>query len=144
MNSNLRVEKAGAGGIWTFLLVFSAVILFIGVYLGFIKSHGYVKATGVVVSLREEERIDADEGHDTVIDYYPTVKFNVDGKEYTGELDISTGPGAVGEEVKIQYDPLDPSKVNSYSPGIVTYIFVVGIVLLAVSVFKIVSGSRGK
>ncbi len=136
MDSDIREEKGGIGGMSIILIVLALAILFVGVYLGFIKSHGYVKSTGVVVSLREVESLDTD--NDVVIDYYPTVKFNVDGKEYTGELDISTSPSAVGTEVKIQYDPEDPSKVNSYSPGIVTYIFVVGIALLAFAVFKIV------
>ena len=111
-------------------------------YLGFIKSGGYVKSTGVIVSLSERESYDSDLGKVTY--YYPTVKHTVNGREYTGTLDISTGAGAVGSEVKILYDPQDPSKINSHSPGIVIYIFAVGGILFALAVFKLVREKREK
>lgn len=126
--------------IWTFVLVFALLVLVVGVYLGFIKSSGYVKSTGVVVSLREQTVTDVDTGYTTY--YYPTVSHTVDGKEYTGALDINVGSDSIGQEMKIQYDPDDPSKINSYSPGIVIYIFAVGIILAGVSVYKLITAKK--
>ncbi len=141
MEFNTRVYSASGRKVWTVVLVFSLAILAVGIYLGFIKSGGYVRSTGVVVSLKEEESYDSDLGKVTY--YYPTVKHTVNGREYTGTLDISTGAEDIGSEVKILYDPQDPSKINSYSPGIVIYIFAVGGILFALAVFKLVREKRG-
>ena len=136
----MKVEKTvivnDSRKLWIFLLVFSLAVMAVGVYLGFIKSAGYVRTTGVVVGNREETRFDSDTGTKTT--YYPTVSYTVDGKEYTGTLDIGGGYCAIGEELKIQYDPDDPSKVNSYSPGVVILIFVLSVPLFALSVYKLV------
>ena len=111
------------------------------IYIGFVKSRGYVRSTGVVVSLRAEETYDSDRGG-TVTYYYPTVRYTVDGREYQGELDMSAAESSMGRELKIQYDPNDPSRVNSYSPGIVIYILIVSGVLLLLSVFMLLRRNK--
>ena len=138
----VRVEEASGKKIWIFLLVFSMIVLAIGVYRGFIKSAGYVKTTGVVVSLREETQYDTDTGSNRTY-YFPTVSYNVDGEEYTGELDIGSGY-SIGEELKIQYDPQDPSKVNSDTPVITIIIFVICIPFIALSVFRLIKESKAE
>ena len=135
MEVKTRVYTAQSKKVWIVVLVFALVVLAIGVYLGFIKSNGYVRTTGTIESFRAEESYDSDMGYVTY--YYPTVRYIVDGKAYTGELDISSSPGNIGKEVKVQYDPENPSKVNSYSPGIVLYILALGVVLAAVSLFQL-------
>ena len=135
MNIETKTYSAEGRKVWTVVLIFALAILAVGLYLGFIKSKGFVKSTGVIVSLREDTSYDSDMGN--VTNYYPIVKHYVDGREYTGVLDISTSPNSIGEEVRIQYDPENPSDVNSYSPAIVIYIFVVGFVLLILAVYKL-------
>ena len=136
MDSETKEIKKSGGkyGIEIILLLLALVALAAGVYIGFIKSGGYVKTKGVILSVRAEERTDNE--HHTYTDYYPTVKYTVDGKEYIGALDLS-GPNAIGAEIDIQYDPADPSKVHSYSPGTVIACFVVGglLLLLAIILF---------
>ena len=100
MKVEKRVTVASGKKIWIFLLIFSMIVLAIGVYRGFIKSAGYVKTTGVVVSLREDTQYDSDTGTYRTY-YYPTVSYNVDGEEYTGALDIGGGY-SIGEERKRQ------------------------------------------
>ncbi len=140
MNIEKRVTVAADKRIWIFVLVFASIILLIGVYLGFIKSAGYVKTTGVVVSLREEKQYDSDLGTDRII-YYPTVSYTVDGKEYTGELDIGSG-FSIGEVLKIQYDPKNPSKVNSNSLVVIIIIFVIASLLIILSIFQIIRNRK--
>ncbi len=138
MNVQTTTYRNDSKKLWIGILVFALAILAIGVYIGFIKSAGYVRSTGVIVSVREEVY---DDDGDKKYYYFPTVSYTVDGKEYTGELDISDGNN-VGGEVSIQYDPQDPSKVHSYSPVIVIIIFVMGGILFLFAVFRLISVSR--
>ena len=123
------------------LLLLALVALAAGVYIGFIKSGGYVKTKGIILSVRAEERTDNE--HHTYTDYYPTVKYTVDGKEYTGALDLPD-PNAIGAEIDIQYDPAEPSKVHSYSPKSVIACFVVGGLLLLLAIILFVRGARAQ
>ena len=133
MNLETRAYVNQSRKVWILLFLFSIVVLGIGIYLGFIKSRGYVRSTGVVISLRAEDTYDSERGG-TVTYYYPTVRYTVDGREYQGELDMSAAESSMGRELKIQYDPNDPSRVNSYSPGIVIYIIILGGVLVVLSI----------
>ena len=72
METEIKTYSAPFKRTWIVVLVFSLVVLAIGVYLGFIKSKGYERSTGVIVSLREEVSYDHDSGPVTY--YYPTVK----------------------------------------------------------------------
>ena len=135
-----EVKKSGSKyGLEIIILLFALGVLAVGVWIGFIKSSGYVKIKGIIISVRAEERTDNE--HHTYTDYYPTVKYTVDGKEYTGALDLS-GSNAIGAEIDIQYDPADPSKVHSYSPVHFIACFVVGGLLLLLAIILFVRGAR--
>ena len=134
-SENKEVKKSGGKNVIEIIILLMAIVaLAVGVYYGFIKSRGYVKSKGIIISVKAVETKD-NEKH-TYTHYYPTVKYTVDGKEYTGALDLE-GPNAIGAEIDIQYDPADPSKVHSYSPGTVIACFVVGglLLLLAIILF---------
>ena len=134
-SQNKEVKKSGGKYVVEIIILLLALVaLGTGVYYGFIKSRGYVKSKGTIISVRAVERVDNE--HHTYTHYYPTVKYTVDGKEYTGALDLE-GPNAIGAEIDIQYDPADPSKVHSYSPKTVILCFVVGglMLLLAIILF---------
>ena len=134
-SENKEVKKSGGKYVIEIIILLMALVaLAVGVYYGFIKSRGYVKSKGIIISVKAVETKD-NEKH-TYTHYYPTVKYTVDDKEYTGALDLE-GPNAIGAEIDIQYDPADPSKVHSYSPGTVIACFVVGglLLLLAIILF---------
>ncbi len=133
MNLETRAYVNQSKKVWILLFFFSIVVLGVGIYLGFIKSKGFVQSTGVVISLRAEETYDSEIGSNVTY-YYPTVRYTVDGREYQGELDMSAAESSMGRKLKIQYDPNDPSRVNSYSPGIVTFIIILGGVLVVLSI----------
>lgn len=111
--------------------------------MGFIKSAGFVKTTGVVVSVRTVEHYDSELGRN-VESYYPTVAYTVDGEEYTGELDIGNLGDGEGKEVSIQYNPNNPAEVNYYSPGTVILIFVIGTGILALAILTLVMGRKAQ
>ncbi|HVR65971.1 MAG TPA: DUF3592 domain-containing protein [Verrucomicrobiae bacterium] len=69
-----------------------------------------VSAPGVVIDL--EARWDSDDGGYT---YYPRVRFATEGGrpyEFTGDVGSSPASFDVGEEVRVLFDPADPSKAR--------------------------------
>ncbi len=139
--SSIKTVNKGGSKIWIILLLFALLLYAVGVYKGFIESAGFVKTTGVVVSVRAVEHYDSDLGRN-VPTYYPTVAYTVDGEEYTGELGIGNMGDGEGKEVSIQYNPNNPSEVNYYSPGIVILIFVIGTGILALAILTLVRGKK--
>ena len=137
----VKTVNAGGGKIWIILLVFALLLFAVGVYLGFIKSAGFVRTIGVVVSVRAVEHYDSELGRN-VESYYPTVAYTVDGEEYTGELDIGNLGDGEGKEVSIQYNPNNPAEVNYYSPGTVILVFAIGAGMLALMILTLVMGKK--
>lgn len=115
--------------------ILAAICLAAGIYLSFFHSQGFVKTTGVIVSLREDTSDD-----DTV--YFPTVEYSVDGKTYTGELDTGSGDYKVGKTLSVLYDPNDPGVVHD-GGGVGIYLMAVGAVILAVLIGSAVREKRG-
>ena len=116
-----------AAGIKILFLIGGLFMVGLGVYFNFFQGKDYVKASAVVVSVREDHSIDAE--NRLQAEYWPTVRYTVDGKEYTQELDSTVSKDDVGREVKIKYDPKDPSKVLSDTPAITLYLLIVGAVV---------------
>lgn len=117
--------KWKAAGIKIMFLIGGLIMIGLGVYFTFVQGRDYVKATAVVVSLREEEYFDT-QNRTRSMDYWPTVRYTVDGREYRQELDTTAGKNDVGKEIKIKYDPKDPSRVTGDSLGIKLYLLIGG------------------
>ena len=118
-----------------FAAILAAIALAVGVYLTFFHSRGFVKTTGTIVSLRED---DSDDGGI----YFPTVEYTVDGKTYTGELTTGKGSYKVGKTMTVLYDPDDPGVVHD-GGGVGIYLLVVGGLILAVVAWSTVQTKRG-
>ena len=118
-----------------FAAILAAIALVAGVYLTFFHSRGFVKTTGTIVSLRED---DSDDGGI----YFPTVEYTVDGKTYTGELTTGKGSYKVGKTMTVLYDPDDPGVVHD-GGGVGIYLLVVGGLILAVVAWSTVQTKRG-
>ena len=128
--------KWKAAGIKIMFLIGGLLMIGLGVYFTFFEGRDYVKATAVVESLREEERIDS-ENNSRSMDYWPTVRYTVDGKEYRQELDTTVDKDDVGKELKIKYDPKDPNKVISDSLGMKLYLLIVGPIVTLGALFAL-------
>ena len=132
--------KWKAKGIKIMFLIAGLIMIGLGVYFTFIKGMDYVKATGVIDSVREEERID--DNNRNQMDYWPMVRYTVDGKEYRQELDVTVDKDEVGKEIKIKYDPKDPSKVTSDSLGLKLYLLIAGPIITVVALYALLKTRR--
>lgn len=105
---------------WLFAAIFLTVGLGLlggGVY-SFVSTREFlgnaVSANGVVIDL--EEHWDSDDSSYT---YYPRVRFQTEGGqayEFTGDVGSSPAAFDVGEEVRVLFDPADPSgaRIDSF------------------------------
>ena len=113
----------------------NVIALAAGIYLTFFHSRGFVKTTGVILSLREESTGD----NDTT--YFPTVEYTVDGKTYTGVLDISSSSYRVGKTITVLYDPQNPIVVHS-GGGFGIYLMIASAAILGFVAFATVQEKR--
>ena len=106
--------------------VLAIIAIITGIYLTFFHSRGFVKTDAVIVSLEQTTG-----GADEDDMYLPTVEYTVDGKTYTGTLDVASGSYKVGKTIKVMYDPADPSVVHS-GGGFGLYVLFTGVAILGV------------
>lgn len=73
---------------------------------------GYVDSTGTIVSVDRHKS--CKKGGDCSIVGTPTIGYTVDGEKITSQANISSSSyddSDVGKQVKVKYDPSDPSNV---------------------------------
>ena len=115
------------------LRIFAAVIAVIalaaGIWVTFFRSAGYQKTTATIVSIETDPDYVPDPNVSGDTKRIVTVKYTVDGKEYTRALDSDAPDYAVGKEIEVQVDPNDPGKVTS-SPFFGILLMIIGGALL--------------
>ena len=121
-----------------FAAVLASICLIAGIYLTFFHSKGFVKTDAVIISLDETE---SDDDGDTM--YLPTVEYTVDGKTYTGVLDVASGSYKIGNTIKVQYDPADPSVVHS-AGGFGIYLLGVSAAVLGFIIISSINEKRSQ
>ena len=122
------------------LLVLALVSLCGGVYIGFFQTRGVETTTATIVRIDEEEDFTSTETNAKT--YTTFVTYTVNGQEYTEELGSYAPDYKVGKEVKVKYDPADPTKVYSASTGFAIYLIVIGAALIVASVVTILKNRR--
>ena len=132
--------KSSAKGITIMFMIAGIVMLVLGIYLGFFQGKGYEKTTALISRIDEVEDPAADDG----VSYQATIQYMVDGKEYFEVLDSYSSSYKVGKEIKIKYDPADPSKVHEDSLGLYIYLIVGGLVLIAVPIYSMMKNRKQK
>lgn len=118
-----------------FASVLALICLAAGIYLTFFHSQGFVKTTGTIVSLRQDNTGDSDV-------YYPTVEYSVDGSTYTAELDTGSGSYKVGKSITVLYDPANPAVAHGGN-GLGIYLIVVSVVILGIAVWSTIQTKKG-
>ena len=121
-------------GLKIFAAILALAALAFGVYSTFFRSAGYVNGTATIVSIEEDPDYIHDPDSLNDVQYITTVKYTVDGKEYTAELNSYSPSYKVGGDVRIKYDPNDPSKITS-GFGIGIYLMIAGAVILLLILF---------
>ena len=114
--------------------IIAVLALAFGVYSTFFQSAGYVDGTATIVSIEEDPDYIPDPDKKNDVQYIATVKYTVDGKEYTAKLDSYDPSYKVGGDVKIKYDPNDPAKLTS-GFGFGIYLMIAGGVILLLLLF---------
>ena len=142
-NEDLLIKplvKWKAKGISIVFLLAGFLMIGLGVYFTFVKGKDYVKTTAVVDSLREEIR--AETGRGNQLEYWPTVRYTVDGREYLQELDSTVSKDDLGKEIKIKYDPKDPSKITDDSLGFKLYLLIVGPIITLGALYSLLKSRK--
>ena len=118
-----------------FALAIAIIALAAGVYLTFFHSKGFEKTTAEIVSITELPKDFADE--DT--EYDVTVRYTVDGTEYTEKLGSYSPSYSVGKTIHVLYNPSNPAEVHSGN-GFGIYVLIAGAVILVLTLASILIG----
>jgi hypothetical protein len=103
------------------LTIFGIVVLVIN-----IKNQNYIKTDSTVVDVRQTQEAYLDsEGNQVEAEYSATVKYTVDGKEYTDTLD-NIGKYNIGDIITIYYNPSDPSQITQTKSIILPIVLIIG------------------
>ena len=102
------------------LIIVGVVIFFINV-----NNQNYVSVESTVsnVQLAQEAYTDTD-GNYVDATYNVSIKYTVDGKEYSSVLD-NVSKYKVGDKIKIYYNPKDPSQITQTKSLIIPIVMVV-------------------
>ena len=109
-----------------FALLMAIIAFAAGIYMTFFEGRGFLKTQATIIAIEESATSTANDE-----DYDVTVRYTVDGKEYTGLLDTYSGTYAVGKTVTIRYNPANPTEIHG-GRGFGIYAMVVGVLIAAV------------
>lgn len=103
------------------LIAFGILVLVIN-----LKNQNYLKTDATVtdVKMTQEAYLDND-GNQVEAEYSATIKYTVDGKDYTGTLD-NVGKYNIGDTITIYYNPSDPSQITQIKSLILPIVLIVG------------------
>ena len=104
-----------------FALILAVIALGAGVYISFFQSAGFEKTTATIISIEDDP--DYTPNHDDPNDRQRivTIKYTVDGKDYTRKLDSDSPDYSVGKEVEVRYDPKNPGTEKDASVAIMRF-----------------------
>lgn len=88
--------------------IFSVVVLAVGIIM-IVFGVKRASTEGTVVNVPDSCRFTSKKGKYCAI----TVKYNVNGKDYYGSLSRKSFYGKVGDKIKIDYSPDNPSKIGT-------------------------------
>ena len=91
------------------------------------KQETYPQMTAVIDNIFESQ------GTDNDVEYHVLVRYTVNGKEYTTELNEYKSSFRIGDEVTICCNPEDPLDIVSYSPTTSKLIFIGGIAVAVIA-----------
>ena len=120
-----------------FALAIAVIAIVAGVYLTFFHSKGFEKTTAEIVSIEELPK----DFEDEETQYDVTVKYAVNGTEYTEKLGSYSPSYKVGKTINVLYDPNDPAVVHS-GGGFGLYVLIAGCVILVVTLASIIIGRK--
>lgn len=123
-----------------FLVPVGLVLIIFGIILLGFNHNKYVETVGRITSVSEGIFDDETNQQQYDIDF----TYTVDGKEYNGTFSNLSEKYGVGEDIKVFYDPEDPTKTtNSKLGGILAPVIIgLGVLAAALGVFMTVKAFR--
>lgn len=100
-----------------------------GVYVSFFHTNGYVATTGTITRIEVDHHPGVQKtGSKTTEKVY--VEYKVDGVRYESMSDIYDSSYHVGKEIKIFYDPADPSRIRGEGTKLGYFFIGIGIIVI--------------
>lgn len=119
-----------------FFIPAGLILIIFGIFMFVInmKNQNYIKTNSTVIDVKQtqEAYLDAD-GNQIEAEYSATVKYTVDGKEYTDTLE-NVGKHDIGDTMVIYYNPTDPSQITQ------TKSIILPIVIIAAGIASFTGG----
>ena len=118
-----------------FLILIGVVLIVVGIIIMGVKTDNFVETTGritcVTEGIYEEDRAQT---------YDVTFTYTVDGREYEATYGDLTGDFAVGDSIKLFYNPENPNQTSNskMSTAVPPIMIGVGALALIYGVFKTV------
>ncbi len=133
------LRRSGPG---RFFLLFGVMLLIAGILLLAFNTEGYMETVGRVTSVTDLPYDPSDE--DARQEYDVTVAYTVNGKEYEGTFANLPDNFAVGEEIKVLYDPADPERIaNGRMPGFIAPVMIgAGVLMLLYGGYRLLRAFR--
>jgi len=129
-------------GLKIFASILAVIALAAGIWMTFFQSAGFEKTTATIISIENDPDYIPDPDIDNDVRRIVTVKYTVDGREYTTVLDSDAPTYSVGGTVEIMYDPQNPETIHS-GMGFGIYFMIAGgailILIIGVTVKRKVS-----
>ncbi len=122
-----------------FFVPVGLIMIVFGIILLFLNTGNYVETTGKIMAVTE---IPAEEDGGQSFDV--EVSYTVDGKEYDTTFSGLSGTFKTGDDIKVFYDPADPTRTtNSKMGGIIPIVLIgVGALALVGGIVKTVSSFK--
>ena len=122
-----------------FFVPLGVILIIAGIILLGFKTDNYVESTGTITEVTECPR-----SEDEAQQYDVKIKYSVDGKDYETVFTHMGGDFKVGGQIKVFYDPADPSKTTNSKMGgfIAPIMIVVGALALVFGVVRTVSAFK--
>ena len=99
-------------GLKIFASILAVIALVAGIWMTFFQSAGFEKTTATIISIENDPDYIPDPDTDNDVRHIITVKYTVDGKEYTNVLDSDSTSYSEGGTVDIMYDPKNPETIH--------------------------------
>ena len=121
-----------------FFVPLGIILIAVGIFLLTLNTDSYLETVGKVTEVYETRNQENSKVYDT------SFTFTVDGKEYTGTFSELSEEYKVGDEIKVFYNPKDPTQTtNSKLGGIVAPIMIgLGAVALVAGVLMTVKAYK--
>ena len=120
-----------------FFLPLGILLIIFGILMTGMNTDKYLETDGRILTVTELPRT----GDETTYDI--DIAYTVDGNEYTTTFSGLSGSYQVGEDIKVFYDPEDPTRTSNGKMGLIAPILIiVGALVIVFGIYKTVTAFK--